>query len=77
MAVLTLRVDPEVDQAIAYLTAQSGHTKSQVVRDAVLDTARQARREAIRQAALRVSQDQADLAEAQAILNFMGAGDAW
>ena len=77
MTVLTLRVDPDVDQAIAYLTAQSGDTKSQVVRDAVLQAAREARRANLHREAMQVSNDQTDLAEARAILDYMGGGNAW
>lgn len=77
MPVLTFRTDPEVDRAIEYLVTQTGDSKSDVLRDAVLKAERDARREALRQESLILKEDPADLAEVQAVRTYLGDSDAW
>jgi len=77
MTVVTFRVDPDVDRAIDYLVQRTGDTKSKIVRDAVLNAERQARREAIRREALELGSDETDQAEVAAVRAFMGGDDAW
>jgi len=74
---LTLRADADVDRALDYLVSQAGGTRSQVVRSAVLQAEREARHEAMRQEALRLRSDEADVAEAKNVNTFMGGSDAW
>ena len=77
MSVLTFRTDPGVDQALDFLAKYTGTSKSQVIRNAVLAAEREARRERMKQEALALTADPADLKEAQAVRAFMGGSDAW
>jgi len=77
MSMLTVRTDETIDQALAYLRDVSGQSQSTVIRQAVLQAERQARRDAMRREALEVVNDPEDRKEAKAILDYMGGSDAW
>ena len=77
MSTLNIRTDPEVDLAIDYLVNRTGVSKSAAVRQALIQAARQARLAEMRAVSYELSQDPDDLAEAQAVLDYMGGGDAW
>jgi len=74
---MTIRTDDGVNQAIDFLVSQTGLSRSHVVREAVLQAEREARREAMRREAMALRDDEADLKEAQAVRSFMGGSDAW
>jgi predicted transcriptional regulator len=48
MAVLTIRLDDEVEQAIALLTEVTGESKTRVTKDALIEAARRAQQERLR-----------------------------
>ncbi|MCL2803243.1 MAG: hypothetical protein FWD29_04750 [Micrococcales bacterium] len=77
MATFTVRTDEAVDQTLGYLMELTGESRSQVVRNAVLEAGRIARREAQRAECLAARDDPVDRAEIQAAMADMGAGDAW
>jgi len=77
MTIVTFRADEETIQAIGALQADTGKSRSHVVRDAVLAARREARRAALRAEAESVRADAGDRAEVRAIQDEMGGGDAW
>lgn len=77
MSVMTFRTDATVDHAISYLQTHTGRSKSDVIRDALLNAEHEARRAAMRSESLALRDDPQDLAEARAVLADMGGTDAW
>ncbi|HKP18729.1 MAG TPA: ribbon-helix-helix protein, CopG family [Gaiellaceae bacterium] len=71
---VSLRLDDEAARALALLTA-GGKSRSDAIRDALLETARRTRSEALRAEAEAAARDRADLAEARATLEFMESLD--
>lgn len=70
MATITFRTDAEVDQAIAELGA-AGDDRSQVIRDAVLFAWRTRQNDQLRAETAALVADEADVAEARAVLAEM------
>lgn len=66
MAVITVRTDDAVEQALTALTAD-GSSRSQAVRTAVLDAARARIRAQLEAEARALAEDPDDLAEARAV----------
>ncbi len=77
MSVMTVRLDETTEAALAYLHTATQKTKSQIIRDALLQAEQEARREKMRAQAEAVASDPHDVSEARAVLAFMGGGDAW
>ena len=76
MATITFRTDSDVDRAIAALTAGDGD-RSQVIRDAILLAWRVRQDDILRAEAQALTADEADVAEARAVLHDMGDLRAW
>lgn len=76
MATLTIRTDPEVERALASLT-EEGQSRSQAVRNAILETERAHRRAQLRAEAEELRNDPRDLAAARALAAEMEAIRAW
>ena len=76
MATITFRTDDEVDRAIADLSAGDGD-RSQVIRDAILMAWRVRQDDILRAEARALAADEADVAEARAVLNEMSDLRAW
>ncbi|MDR0284610.1 MAG: hypothetical protein LBI33_06930 [Propionibacteriaceae bacterium] len=70
-------MDTDVDAALDYLQEMTRATKSDIIRNTLLQAAERAKREAMRTEALELADDPDDRAEAQAVLAFMGGTDAW
>lgn len=73
---LTIRMDPDVERALESLTAD-GRSRSEVVRAAILEAERAARRAEMRAWSEKVRNDPADRAEIAAIRAIMDDGRAW
>ena len=71
---VSLRLDAEAAGALDQLTSD-GMSRSDAIRDAILETARRRRSEALRAAAEAAAADPADRAEAKAVLEFMESLD--
>jgi Arc/MetJ-type ribon-helix-helix transcriptional regulator len=67
---VSLRLDEKAADALALLT-RDGMSRSEVIRDALLEAARRKRSAELRAAAEAAAADPADLAEAKAVLEFM------
>lgn len=76
MATLTIRTDPDIDAALAALTA-GGRSRTAAVKAAILAAAREAERADLRAWAEKVCNDPADRAEVAAVQAAMEAGRAW
>lgn len=77
MGTLTIRTDPEVERALDALTKAAGHSRSQVVREAILGAERARRREALRAEARSLRDDPEDVAAARGLSAEMGDIGAW
>jgi Arc/MetJ-type ribon-helix-helix transcriptional regulator len=73
---LTIRTDPEVEQALDRLVTE-GRSRSEVVRAAILDADRARRRERLRAEAERLRDDPADRAAATNLAEEMRELSAW
>ncbi len=73
---LTIRMDPDIERALASLTAD-GRSRSEAVRAAILDAERAARRAEMRAEAERLRNDPVDRAEIAAIRAILDADRAW
>ena len=76
MAVVNFRTDEFSERALAELTAD-GRSSSEAIRQALVDAARLRRRERMRQEALEVANDPADLAESRRVREEMERFGAW
>lgn len=76
MKTLTIRTDPDVERALASLTA-NGETRSEVARAAILAADREQRRGRLRAEAERLRNDPGDVAASRALAAEMGALRAW
>lgn len=76
MPVVTFRTDDEVDAALAELEAGS-RDRSQAIREAILLAGRLKRAERLRAEAEALAADEADRAEARAVLADMESLRAW
>lgn len=72
MATLTIRTDPEVERALASLT-EEGQSRSQSVRNAILETERAHRRARLRAEAEELRNDPRDVAASRALAAEMEA----
>lgn len=70
MAVITFSTDGPSERALIELTAD-GSTVSEVIRQALVDAARQRRREQMRWQSVEASRDPADFAESRQVLAEM------
>jgi len=75
MATITFRTDDAVDEALASLA--NGRDRSQVIREAILTAARVRAEERLRAEAQALADDEADRAEARAVLADMEHLRAW
>lgn len=76
MGTLTIRTDREVERALESLTAD-GRSKSEAVRDAILETERAHRRARMRAEALALRDDPEDLAASKELAAEMERLRAW
>lgn len=76
MTSMTIRIDPEAEQALAALTG-NGRSRSEVVRAALLLAYEQLRSARLRAEAEAAAQDADDLAEVRAIREELDAPGAW
>ncbi|TFB73195.1 hypothetical protein E3O06_08150 [Cryobacterium glaciale] len=76
MAIVNFRTDEVTQQALDELTAE-GSTVSAAIRKALLDAARQKRRNFMRRESTALLNDAADLAESRAALRDMDDLRAW
>ncbi|KFF58531.1 hypothetical protein JF66_17940 [Cryobacterium sp. MLB-32] len=76
MAIVNFRTDEVTQQALDELTAD-GATVSAAIRQALLDAARQRRRDLMRRESTALKNDPADLAESRAVLRDMDNLRAW
>ena len=72
MATLTIRTDPEVERALASLT-EEGQSRSQSVRNAILETERAHRRARLRAEAEGLRNDPRDVAASRSLAAEMEA----
>lgn len=70
MATITIRTDPEVEQALTLLTGE-GRTRSEVVRSAILEAERARRRSRLRAEAEALRNDPEDMAASQELAAHM------
>ena len=78
MSVISVRTDPETDAALAELgAAANGASVTTIVRKALIDQARLARRERLREQSRAVAEDPDDRAEAQQVLRELESLRAW
>lgn len=75
MATITFRTDEAVDEALASLS--EGRDRSQTIREAILTAARVRAAERLRAEAQALADDEADRAEARAVLRDMEHLRAW
>jgi antitoxin component of RelBE/YafQ-DinJ toxin-antitoxin module len=76
MAIVNFRIDENTQQALDELTAD-GVTVSAAIRQALLDAARQKRRDLMRRESTALMNDAADLAESRAVHRDMDGLRAW
>lgn len=76
MGTLTIRTDPEVERALAFLTGD-GRSRSEAVRAAILAAERELRRARLRAEAEALRDDPEDLAASRALAADMDAIRAW
>lgn len=67
---ISIRLDEEAEDALRFLT-RSGRTRSQAIREALVETARRERAQSLAEEARRVADDPEDRAEMAEILAFM------
>lgn len=67
---VSLRLDDKTNEALRLLT-RDGASRSEAIRDALLEAAKRKRSVELRAAAEAAGADPADLAEARAVLEFM------
>lgn len=72
MATLTIRIDSEVERALAALVDE-GKSRSEVVREAILEAERSLRRARLRAEAESLMSDPDDVAESKALTAEMDA----
>jgi Arc/MetJ-type ribon-helix-helix transcriptional regulator len=72
MATLTIRIDSDVERALAVLVDQ-GRSRSEVVREAILEAERSRRRARLRAEAESLAGDPDDVAESKALAAEMDA----
>ncbi len=78
MTVLTLRTDSAVDRALEYLLAErAGETRSEIVRDAILEMERAHRRARLREESAALRDDPEERAAARAMAAEMAKLSAW
>ena len=77
MTQLAIRLDTAAEQALDRLVARTGHTRSDVVRQAITALDRATLREQMRAESQLVRTDPDDLAEAEAVLEEMQQRRAW
>jgi predicted transcriptional regulator len=77
MSVVTFRIDERTKRALDKLQEDTGKTRSEVLRRAILDAEEAALQARMREESRRLYNDPADRAEAKAVLEFMGGGSAW
>lgn len=77
MAMLTVRIDAEVEQALDELVAARRTTRSEATKAAILDAARELRRAQLRAEAQRLRDDPVEVAAAKALAAEMGEISAW
>ncbi|KGJ71778.1 hypothetical protein GY21_19895 [Cryobacterium roopkundense] len=76
MAIVNFRTDELTQQALDELTAD-GATVSAAIRQALLDAARQRRRDLMRRESTALMNDPSDVAESRAVLRDMDDLRAW
>lgn len=76
MPTLTIRIDAEVEQALAALTS-AGQSRSEAVRKAILGAERARRRAQLRAEAEELRNDPEDVAAARELTAEMDAVRAW
>lgn len=76
VTIVNVRVDPQTEAALDELTAD-GTTRSEAIRRAILDAAREARSRQLRQESERLRNDPDDLAEVRRIQEIMEDMGAW
>lgn len=78
MTVVTVRVDSAVERALEYLLAQrEGETRSDVVREAILELERATRRTRLREESAALRDDPEDRAAARLLAAEMAQYSAW
>jgi Arc/MetJ-type ribon-helix-helix transcriptional regulator len=78
MAVLTLRTDSAVERALEYLLAdREGETRSEIVREAILELERATRRARLREESARLDADPAEREAMKAMAAEMAKLSAW
>lgn len=76
MATLTIRIDSDVERALAALTS-GGRSRSEVARAAILEAERALRRARLRAEAEQLRDDPADVAASRELAAEMDAVRAW
>lgn len=76
MGTLTIRTDPEIEQALESLT-RDGQSRSEVVRTAILEAERAHRRARLRAEAEELRNDPNDVAASRELAREMDAVRAW
>ncbi|HYU83465.1 MAG TPA: hypothetical protein VEK80_01560 [Kribbellaceae bacterium] len=76
MGTITFRADDEVERALVELMAD-GQDRSAVIRRAIVDAARRLADDRLRAEAAALAADEADVAEARAVLADLDAVRAW
>ena len=77
MTQLAIRLDRATEMALGRLVEQTGHTRSDVVREAIVSLDRSRLLAQMRQESVAVAHDDADRAEASAVLADMRTRRAW
>jgi predicted transcriptional regulator len=77
MTTMTIRIDSAIEQALVHLQGDTGATKSEVVRRAILDAADQVQRAALRAESLALREDPGDRAASQELAAEMAELNAW
>ncbi|MCL2788044.1 MAG: ribbon-helix-helix protein, CopG family [Micrococcales bacterium] len=77
MTQLAVRLDSATSAALGRLTEHTGQTRSEVVRDAIIEFDRAKLIAQMRRESLEVSDDDADRAEVRAVFNDMRSRRAW
>ena len=76
MATLTIRTDPEVERALAFLT-RNGQSRSEATRAAILEAERARRRALMRAEAEELRDDPEDVAASRDLAAELDAIRAW
>lgn len=78
MTVLTIRADSAVERALEYLLAErAGETRSDIVRDAILELEKSHRRARLRAESAALREDAAEREAAKAMAAEMAKLSAW